>query len=204
MSYQPFQLKTATEERIVEAAVQLFSRRGFRGSSTRAIAGLAGVHEVTLFRHFPRKRDLFWAATVSRLSRLRINSELAARMEANADPSVILPSLVEFLAEKLCYQSELTRLLYLGLFELDSGDQQVFGEHLGPLLQPIHEYLARCVSARRLRCSDPGAATLGLIASVLIHHAAPDLLSPAEATRSDPTSPAHSCSTFWVEVLLAR
>ncbi len=204
MSYQPFQLKTATEERIVEAAVQLFSRRGFRGSSTRAIAQLAGVHEVTLFRHFPRKRDLFWASTASRLSRLKMTPELAARMEQDADPLVIVPSLVEFLAEKLCYQSELTRLLYLGLFELESGDQQVFGKHLATLLQPIHEYLTRCVQARRLRCSDPQAATLGLIASVLIHHAAPDLLNRSTFSKQESGSPADSCANFWVEVLLAR
>ena len=48
-----------TANRIVEAAVQLFSRQGFAAGSTHEIARLAGVSEVTVFRHFPRKRDLF-------------------------------------------------------------------------------------------------------------------------------------------------
>ena len=42
-----------TANRIVEAAVQLFSRQGFAASSTHEIARLAGVSEVTVFRHFP-------------------------------------------------------------------------------------------------------------------------------------------------------
>ena len=73
MSQRYIRIRAATEERIVEAAVQLFSRRGFRGSSTRAIAQLAGVNEITLFRHFPRKRDLYWAASESRFGGLRLS-----------------------------------------------------------------------------------------------------------------------------------
>ena len=74
-------IKNPTQDRILEAAVQLFSRQGFTGSSTHEIARLAGVNEVTVFRHFPRKKDLFWAATESRLRRLRISRELRNRLE---------------------------------------------------------------------------------------------------------------------------
>ncbi len=48
--------KTVTETRIVEAAVQLFAQNGFKGASTRDIARLARVNEVTLFRYFPHMR----------------------------------------------------------------------------------------------------------------------------------------------------
>ena len=51
--------KSVTEVRIVEAAVQLFSRHGYKGTSTRDISCLAEVNEVTLFRYFPRKTELF-------------------------------------------------------------------------------------------------------------------------------------------------
>ena len=50
--------RSVTEVRLVEAAVQLFSRQGFKGTSTRDIAQLAGVNEATLFRYFARKTDL--------------------------------------------------------------------------------------------------------------------------------------------------
>ena len=48
-----------TRERILEAALKLFSREGYRGATTREIAREAGIAEVTLFRHFPTKEQLF-------------------------------------------------------------------------------------------------------------------------------------------------
>lgn len=51
-----------TELRILKAASRLHGERGFRGTTTRAIAEAAGVNEVTLFRHFASKKDLLLAA----------------------------------------------------------------------------------------------------------------------------------------------
>jgi TetR/AcrR family transcriptional repressor of mexJK operon len=48
-----------THERIIAAAKDLFEQRGFAASTTKEIADLAGVSEVTLFRHFENKRRLF-------------------------------------------------------------------------------------------------------------------------------------------------
>lgn len=48
-------------ESIVDAALRTFSRLGFRGATTRRLAQAAGITEVTLFRHFPTKEDLFRA-----------------------------------------------------------------------------------------------------------------------------------------------
>ncbi|WP_456341667.1 TetR/AcrR family transcriptional regulator [Thermovibrio sp.] len=48
-----------TRERIVEAAYRCFSQKGYLGATTREIARLAGVSEVTLFRYFKSKRELF-------------------------------------------------------------------------------------------------------------------------------------------------
>jgi AcrR family transcriptional regulator len=50
-----------TRQRILDATVQLFSERGYDRATTRAIAVLAGVNEVTLFRHFGSKKSLFQA-----------------------------------------------------------------------------------------------------------------------------------------------
>ena len=53
--------RQARREQIVDAALRAFSRHGFRGATTRRLAHAAGVTEVTLFRYFPRKEDLFRA-----------------------------------------------------------------------------------------------------------------------------------------------
>lgn len=44
--------------RILTAALQVFSETGYRGATTRRIAQVADVNEVTLFRHFGSKEEL--------------------------------------------------------------------------------------------------------------------------------------------------
>lgn len=54
---------TSTERRaaILDAAVQLFSEKGFRGVTTRELAAAVGVSEPVLYQHFQTKRDLYRA-----------------------------------------------------------------------------------------------------------------------------------------------
>jgi TetR/AcrR family transcriptional regulator len=65
--------KTAEDRRkdIIEAAGDLFSRKGFNGTTTRDLASGAGVHEAVLFRHFKNKEEIYSAALENRLSRNR-------------------------------------------------------------------------------------------------------------------------------------
>ena len=46
---------------ILDAAIELFASRGFRGVTTREIAAAVGVTEPVLYQHFPSKRDLYTA-----------------------------------------------------------------------------------------------------------------------------------------------
>jgi AcrR family transcriptional regulator len=47
-----------TEQRILDAAMRVFGRDGVSGATTREIARVARVNEVTLFRHFRNKNEL--------------------------------------------------------------------------------------------------------------------------------------------------
>lgn len=47
-----------TEERILEAALNLFAEKGYTGSATSEIAKGAKVSEGTIFKYFPQKKDL--------------------------------------------------------------------------------------------------------------------------------------------------
>ena len=49
----------ATRERILFAALDAFARAGYRGATTHVIARAAGVTEITLFRLFGSKAELF-------------------------------------------------------------------------------------------------------------------------------------------------
>jgi AcrR family transcriptional regulator len=45
-------------EAILDAALEVFARRGFNGSSIDEIAHTAGVSKALIYEHFPSKRDL--------------------------------------------------------------------------------------------------------------------------------------------------
>ncbi len=47
-----------THEVLRQAALELFSQQGYEATGTAQIAALAGVSEMTLFRHFPTKEAL--------------------------------------------------------------------------------------------------------------------------------------------------
>jgi AcrR family transcriptional regulator len=160
--------RTVTSVRIVEAAVQLFSRGGYKGTSTREIAQLAGVNEATLFRYFSRKADLFWTATESRLNRLKLGRELQNGLAADVDPGIIVPMLVEFVVQNMAQCPELMRLLYVAGFELP-GAERMFREHLGPIFDSVNAYFGRCAARGAIGDLEPTFATLGLAGAVSAH-----------------------------------
>ena len=51
--------KPVTRDKILEAALFLFSKKGYLGATTKEIAKEAGIAELTLFRHFASKEKLF-------------------------------------------------------------------------------------------------------------------------------------------------
>lgn len=55
-------LHISTEDKIIEAAIELVYEKGYKGATTRAIAQRANVNEVTIFRHFGNKKGIVEAA----------------------------------------------------------------------------------------------------------------------------------------------
>jgi AcrR family transcriptional regulator len=48
-------------EQIIQAALKVFIEKGYTASTTAEIAKEAGISEVTLFRYFSSKREIFYA-----------------------------------------------------------------------------------------------------------------------------------------------
>ena len=49
------------EEKILKAALQLFSEKGYKGATTKALARKAGINEALIYRHFSEKSELYTA-----------------------------------------------------------------------------------------------------------------------------------------------
>ncbi len=51
----------ATQDRILDAALEVFSERGFEGATVRQIAAKVGVTDPALYSHFKGKKEIFEA-----------------------------------------------------------------------------------------------------------------------------------------------
>src|SRR6202000_2263091 len=51
-----------TRERLIEAALDLFTEKGYDATTVTEIAERAGVTKMTFFRHSPDKREVLFAA----------------------------------------------------------------------------------------------------------------------------------------------
>jgi AcrR family transcriptional regulator len=191
--------RSVTEVRIVEAAVQLFSRYGYKGTTTRQIAQLARVNEATVFRCFARKAELFWAAAESRLKRLKMGRELQHGLATDLEPEIILPMLVAFLVENISDDPDLMRLLYVAGFELPGADR-MFREHLGPIFDSVNAYFARCAARGAINAQEPAFATLGLAGAVSAHRNLQQLFT-SERRQSDAQAFAPAYARFWLNAL---
>ena len=59
-----------TEQKILEAALKIFSQKGYDGAKTKAIAEESGFSEVTLFNKFKTKRNLYDRIAIENVGKL--------------------------------------------------------------------------------------------------------------------------------------
>jgi AcrR family transcriptional regulator len=88
-----------TREKILQAAYRCFSHRGFMGATTREIARQAGVSEVTLFRHFKSKRELFEEV----LNRFSVLPDIEKIAPERGSAREVALEILKSLKEKRCF-----------------------------------------------------------------------------------------------------
>src|ERR1041385_5263002 len=86
---------------IVAIASELFSQKGFRGTTTKEIADRAGVSEAIIFRHFTTKDDLYRAILDYKVrqvtDRMQLNlNDAASRKDDNAYFGSLAFEMLEF------------------------------------------------------------------------------------------------------------
>jgi AcrR family transcriptional regulator len=90
---------------IVTAAVPLFARNGFAGTTTRELAEAAGISEALLFRHFPSKQLLY-----REILRLGCEGDPALEKLATLQPSTAtLVCMVRFMVRRFLLGGEAER-----------------------------------------------------------------------------------------------
>jgi AcrR family transcriptional regulator len=147
---------TTTRDRILEAALKLFSQKGFLGATTREIAREAGVAEVTLFRHFPTKEALF-QEVIRRYSFLPAMKGILPGLEKAPYHEALLAIACRFLAT-LDERHDLVRIMLAERHIYPSQVRGIFRGMLGEVFGMLADYFRRLQRRGVLRDFDPDDA----------------------------------------------
>lgn len=90
--------RSPTADRILQAAAELISLRGYSATSTREIAAAVGVEQPALYKHFSSKKDILAA-----LVRLAVERPLELAAEPAAVPAPAVVKLHRWLQESYEY-----------------------------------------------------------------------------------------------------
>lgn len=132
------------KQQLIEVAIDLFSKKGFGGTTTKEIAAAAGVNEAIIFRHFATKQQLYAAILDSKMREPQIQAglaEICALMEGNDDEAVF-GWLVRGIIGKYCQDQRFERLMLYAALE---GHEIAVMHHnqVSPFLDALHKYIQR-------------------------------------------------------------
>lgn len=83
---------TEKQEKIVQAALQLFAKEGYHATSTSKVAKLAGVSEGLIFRHFGNKEGLLQAILDEGENRIKV---LFVDIVMETDPKTVIRKAIQ-------------------------------------------------------------------------------------------------------------
>jgi AcrR family transcriptional regulator len=134
--------KKSTRSRLIEAALELFAANGVTETTTKAVAELAQVNEVTLFRHFGSKQGLLLAAIEDSVSFAQLGKTLVEQAISQESVSEALKAYANAFLQALDRVPELVRSL-IG----DAGQYPVETRlAIGRGLSQANCYVAECLA----------------------------------------------------------
>ena len=165
---------TAAERKaqLIEVAISIFGRRGFRGATTKAIADAAGISEATIFRHFPSKADLYIAAFRQRTGVgteqfVTMLEDLADRREDEE----LLRALGRAMLIGYEQDRDLHRMLLYAWLDQDEAANRRMWEQIreSPLFAFLEGFVARRQAEGAFRSGDPALLSRALLALPVQH-----------------------------------
>jgi AcrR family transcriptional regulator len=161
-------------QQIIDVAVQLFSQKGFRGTTTKEIALAAGVNEAIIFRHFATKRDLYTAIMDRKACSpevLAIQSTLEEAMKAKDDQRVFASLAYQVLEFHERDETAMRLLLYSAL-EKHELAEMIFRNHISRTHKQLADYVKKRIADGAFRRVNPMLAVrafMGMIINQVMH-----------------------------------
>jgi AcrR family transcriptional regulator len=158
-------------EAILEAAIGLFSERGFRGTTTRELAAAVGVSEPVLYQHFSTKRELYTAILEQLAEDTGTQGRPCAGM-AEGDHRRYLTELANWIIDWHIHHKAHVRLLLLSALEHHEFNQLFYERYSKAFLEEVIRYFAAQMDRGVFRRMDPRVQAhtfLALVANYSLH-----------------------------------
>jgi len=160
----------ARREQLIRVAIELFSRKGFNGTTTKEIAAAAGVTEALIFRHFPTKEALYDAILLWRVENSAYSSltELEAFAELRDDVGLfraVIRGMLGFHRENV----DFLRLMFFAKLEGHELGETFRERHIKPFHELVEGYIATRQSEGAFRGVQPSIAVGAIIGMAFFH-----------------------------------
>ncbi|MEW6117701.1 MAG: TetR/AcrR family transcriptional regulator [Nitrospirota bacterium] len=156
----------STRDKILDAALKLFSREGYLGATTREIAKEAGIAEVTLFRHFPSKEALF-EEVINTYSFLPTLKGILPEVRDMAYEKALTVIARRFL-ETLDRRKDLIKIMHAEMQRYPEKIHTVYHTFIDEMFRALASYFSEMQNKGTLRRFDPETAArayLGMLFS---------------------------------------
>ena len=167
----------STRQRIINAAVELFAAQGVTETTTKAVAKLAKVNEVTLFRHFGNKHGLLLAV----ISESPLFKELGEYLKTQATQTTsVYQALKNYCEDRLEALEQAPNLLRsvvgeAGNYPLEN--RQALGRSLKEANHYVAEFLATVMEREQLHAHLPPQKLASLLNIMLLGYAVMEFTS---------------------------
>jgi TetR/AcrR family transcriptional regulator len=152
------------QHQLLEVAMNAFSRRGFKGATTKEIAAAAGVTEAVIFQHFPSKEALYSAVLELHLDtgdEEKWIEEVNNCMECNDDEGVFRSFIRRILLTYRC-DPMIERVILFAALEGHEQGLARMQRQFAPILERFMEYIARRQREGALADCNPHAIMISL------------------------------------------
>jgi AcrR family transcriptional regulator len=164
--------RMAAEDRrqqILEVAMELFSQKGFRGTTTKEIALAAGVNEAIIFRHFATKSDLYAAIIDQKASsdNVRILQQVIDEAMERGDDRQVFELFAFHILEFHEHDDTAMRILFYSALEGHELAEMIFTNHILKQHRRLTEYVKKRIAEGVFRQVDPIIAVRGFVGMVM-------------------------------------
>jgi AcrR family transcriptional regulator len=150
---------------IIDAALALFARKGFRGTTTKEIAEAAGCSEATIFKYFTSKDELY-SAILEVKSAIEETMARAAEAAAKNDDAGVFRAVGLEALIRTEQDPSLMRLLLYSALEGHELSHFFFESKVRPLHEFLSNYIGQRVTDGVFRPVNPLLAARGFVGMI--------------------------------------